>query len=101
MFLTARGLSWHKANREGRTISKETRKLVKVLGLTGNKNFCARRHTFETIGEAKDQVAVDRIMGHARDDTASAHRERISDERLKAVSDFVRNWLSARNDARP
>jgi hypothetical protein len=32
-------------------------------------------------------------MGHTRDDMASANRERISDERLKAVSDHVRNWL--------
>ncbi len=94
-------MSWHKANREDRTISKETRKLVKVLGLTGNKNFCARRHTFETIGEAKDQVAGDRIMGHARDDTASVHRERIGGERLKAVSDFVRNWLFGEERSAP
>ena len=32
-------------------------------------------------------------MGHARDDMASVYRERISDERLKAVSDHVRKWL--------
>ncbi len=94
VFLTVRGVSWHKAEREDSTISKEMRKLVKALGLTGNKNFYALRHTFETMGgEAKDQVAVDHVMGHARDDMASVYRERISDERLKAVSDFVRNWL--------
>jgi hypothetical protein len=32
-------------------------------------------------------------MGHARDDMASVYRERISDERLKAVTDYVRKWL--------
>jgi hypothetical protein len=32
-------------------------------------------------------------MGHARDDMASVYRERISDERLRAVSDHVRKWV--------
>ena len=64
------------------------------VGIGGNRNFYALRHTFETIGgEAKDQVAVDHIMGHIRDDMASVYRERISDERLKAVSDHVRKWV--------
>jgi hypothetical protein len=32
-------------------------------------------------------------MGHARDDMASHYRERISDERLAAVSQHVGRWL--------
>jgi integrase len=37
--------------------------------------FYALRHTFETIGgDAKDQVAVDAIMGHSCDDMASVYR---------------------------
>jgi len=75
-------------------ISKETRKLLKALGINGCRNFYALRHTFETIGgEAKDQVAVDHVMGHTRDDMASVYRERISDARLKAVVDHVHKWL--------
>ena len=59
-------------------------------------SFYALRHTFETIGgESRDQVAVDHIMGHARDDMASLYRERISDKRLKAVTDTIHNWLFA------
>jgi integrase len=70
------------------------RKLLDALGINGHRNFYALRHTFETIGgEAKDQVAVDAIMGHARDDMASAYRETISDARLKAVADHVHTWL--------
>ena len=42
---------------------------------------------------AIDQVAVDHIMGHARDDMASAYRERISDDRLRAVAGVVHAWL--------
>jgi len=69
--------------------------LLRSLGLYRPRlGFYALRHTFETIGgEAKDQVAVDHIMGHVRDDMASVYRERISDERLRAVTDHVRAWL--------
>ncbi len=75
-------------------LSKEMRKLLRGLGIEGRRNFYALRHTFETIGgEAKDQVAVDAIMGHAREDMASVYRERVGDARLRAVADHVRAWL--------
>ena len=32
-------------------------------------------------------------QSHARDDMASVYRERISDERLRAVAAHVRKWL--------
>lgn len=64
-------------------------------------SFYALRHTLETIGgEAKDQVALDAIMGHARDDMASVYRERISDERLRAVVEHIRNWLFGKRRAK-
>jgi integrase len=92
-FVTVRGGSWSKRI-EDNPISKEMRKLLDSLGINGYRNFYALRHTFETIGgEAKDQIAVDHIMGHSRDDVASVYRERISDQRLKAVADHVRAWL--------
>jgi integrase len=92
VFITAAGLIWDKGTGDN-PISKEMRKLLDALGINGHRNFYALRHTFETIGgEAKDQVAVDHIMGHTRDDMPSVYRERISDERLKAVSDSVRKW---------
>jgi integrase len=54
----------------------------------------AIRHTFETIGgDSRDQVAVDAIMGHTRDDMASVYRERIDESRLLAVVNHVRQWL--------
>jgi integrase len=69
--------------------------LVGKLGLAGRGHtFYALRHTFETIaGESRDQVAVDAIMGHSREDMASVYRERIGDDRLRAVAEHVRQWL--------
>jgi integrase len=93
VFLTVRGGTWHKQT-DDNPISKATRKLLDALDINGHRSFYTLRHVFETVGgEAKDQVAVDHIMGHARDDMASVYRERISDERLRAVTDHVRAWL--------
>jgi integrase len=80
------------------SVSKETRKVMKRLGLNGHRAFYALRHTFETVGGgAKDQVAVDAIMGHVDDSMAGAYRERIDDERLADVAEYVRSWLFAKS----
>jgi integrase len=95
VFLTQRGNSWA-TKTETSPISHETAKLLKALEIYGRKGrgFYTLRHVFETVGgEAKDQVAVDHIMGNARDDMASVYRETISDARLKAVADHVQAWL--------
>jgi integrase len=104
--LTRRGQPWVKVtttrDEEGKVIvrfddciAKETAKLLQDLGLARpGLNFYALRHTFETIGgETRDQVAVNAIMGHVEDTMAAAYRERVSDERLRAVTDHVRAWL--------
>ena len=111
VFLTTKGRCWHN-DRPSSPLSAEFRKFLQRIDRTDEQEakregkappkklhrlglgFYALRHTFETIaGEAKDQVAVDHIMGHARDDMASVYRERISDGRLAAVTDYVREWL--------
>ncbi|MFH1267774.1 MAG: tyrosine-type recombinase/integrase [Planctomycetota bacterium] len=94
VFITKRGLCWSKDTADN-PVSKETTKLLHRLGIhRKGVSFYALRHTFETIaGDSQDQVAVDHIMGHSRDDMASVYRERISDERLRAVVDHVRKWL--------
>lgn len=54
------------------------------------------RHTFETIGgNAKDQIAVNAIMGHVDDSMAATYREEIDPSRLLAVTNHVRDWLFA------
>ena len=78
-------------------ISKEMRKLMDGIGIKrAGVSFYSLRHVFETIGgESRDQVAVDSIMGHADESMSARYRERISDERLRAVADRVHDWLFA------
>jgi integrase len=94
VFLTQQRGSWWKDSKDN-PVSKELAKVLKRLNLKqSGRNFYALRRTFETIGGgARDQVAVDFIMGHAKEDMATVYRERIEDERLKAVTDHVRAWL--------
>jgi integrase len=100
VFITKYGLSWNKETSTN-PVSQETAKLLRQLKINGRKGlgFYTLRHTFRTIAdEAKDQPAVDHIMGHARDDMASVYRERIGDDRLSAVADHVRRWLFGGSD---
>ncbi|MGA2031314.1 MAG: tyrosine-type recombinase/integrase [Thermoguttaceae bacterium] len=81
--------------RQDDAVAKEFIKVLKALGLhRAGLGFYCLRHTFETIGgDGSDQVAVDSIMGHVREDMASMYRERVNDDRLRRVTDHVRTWL--------
>jgi integrase len=94
VFITKQGMSWAKETCDN-PITKEMAKVLNEIRVQRKGvNFYALRHTFETVGgETRDQVAVNSIMGHCETDMASVYRERISDERLKAVTDYVRAWL--------
>ncbi|MDP6558055.1 MAG: site-specific integrase [Pirellulaceae bacterium] len=96
VFVTKRRRSWYKTTRDN-PVSKEFRKLLDQTGLyQEGRTFYALRHTFATVaGESRDQVAVNHIMGHApaASDMVSVYRESISDERLEAVAQHVREWL--------
>lgn len=94
VFITKYGRPWA-GNGTGAAVSWCFRDLRDELDCyTPGLGFYALRHGFETMGgDSRDQVAVDHIMGHSRGDMASVYRERISDERLKAVTDHVRKWL--------
>jgi integrase len=83
-------------------VCKEFNKLLTELKLKRpGLSFYGLRHTFETAGgDSRDQVAVDAIMGHTRDDMASVHRERIDDARLVAVTEHVRKWLFAEQETK-
>ena len=95
VFITRYGDSWHTGTPDG-PLSREFGKLLRKLGINGRQGlgFYSLRHTFRTVAdEARDQPAADFIMGHEIPHMSSVYRERIGDERLKAVSEHVRQWL--------
>lgn len=95
VFITVRGNAWDRGTGD-RAVSHEIRKLLDHLKIGGNRNFYTIRHVVETIGgETRDQVAVDAIMGHQDERMSARYRERISDDRLRAVVEQVRAWLFA------
>jgi integrase len=96
VFITKFGAPWFLDNTPGTPVTRVFYNLLRELHINGRKGigFYTLRHVFRTVAdESKDQVAVDHIMGHARDDMASVYRETISDDRLRAVVDHVRQWL--------
>lgn len=97
VFVTKYGGAWAKDTPDS-PVTKEMRKLLDSLSLyRPGLGFYALRHTFETVaGESKDQVAVNAIMAHVDSTMAGVYRERISDDRLRAVTDYVRAWLFPR-----
>ena len=105
VFLTSQGNRWVRTAPSGKnpgrwvtrnTLSGRFGKLLRRLGINGQKRlgFYTLRHVFETVaGESRDQVAVNAIMGHVDNTMAAHYRERISDERLQHVVDYVHQWL--------
>ena len=87
VFLTKYGRPWE-IDRMCNPISHEFRKLLLKLDLhRPGLSFYAIRHTFATeAGATRDQVAVNAIMGHADQSMAAVYRERIDDDRLRAVT---------------
>jgi integrase len=98
-FLTRTGMPWVRHTDSGAwldSIGGEFKKLMRSLDINGRRGFYALRHTFETIaGETTDQVGVNSVMGHADQTMGAVYREHISDERLLAVVETVRTWLSS------
>jgi integrase len=94
VFITRYGRAWAKDKMEN-PLSAEFRKLLVSLDLyRPGISFYTLRHSFATIaGGSKDQVAVNAIMGHADASMAAVYREKIDDDRLKAVVNHVRQWL--------
>lgn len=99
VFLARVGQCWCKHESGDNSISSETRKLLKRLGMY-RKNvttFYTLRRTFETVAAASgEQVAVNYIMGHtpATDDMAAIYRQKTYNEPLEKVASFVREWFN-------
>lgn len=94
-FLSPGGSRWVYDNHN--PLAKEVRRLLIELGIKRpGLSFYTLRHTFRTIAdETRDFPAIDLIMGHADNTMGGHYRERISDDRLRAVVDHVHGWLYA------
>jgi integrase len=96
VFLTHTGQCWSKESGDN-ALSSEFRKLLKELGIYRPwiTSFYSLRRTVETIGAtAGEQIALDFIMGHLRDDMASVYRQKQFREPLLKVTNHVRDWLT-------
>lgn len=99
-FITKYGSPYVRLSEKGTNldaIASSFAKILGTLGMAGNRRaFYSLRRTFETVaGNSRDQIATDHIMGHSppSEDMSAVYRQSIADERLIAVSDFVRTWL--------
>lgn len=94
VFITKYGAAWSK-DTSTNPISQQFRKLLNKLGLhKPGKGFYTLRHVFQTIAdEARDPVATRFLMGHTDSSMSGVYRERISDDRLRAVVAHVHDWL--------
>ncbi len=99
LFTTSHGGRWEPSI-DNKPLTKEFTKLRKSIKITARgKTFYTLRHCFQTVGdETRDFIAVSSIMGHSMNTTSDGYREKIGDDRLKAVTDHVRSWL---NSAKP
>lgn len=95
LFITRQGNQWSLEDDQDCQIAKTFRDLCKSVKLhVKGRGFYGLRRTCETIGgNAKDQVALDYIMGHIDQTMGGVYRQRIEDHRLEAVSEVIRSWL--------
>lgn len=100
VFLNALGTSWADGGAFP-PLCKKLRLLMKRLGIRRQGlNFYGLRRSFRTVADAaKDTPAAAYIMGHtpAQNDMDAVYTLRVEDDRLIAVSEFVRDWLFGDN----
>ncbi|MEO8271591.1 MAG: tyrosine-type recombinase/integrase [Aureliella sp.] len=96
LFISARGNDYTDAKRNGYRIAGDFVQVTEAAKITGKRGFYCLRRTFQTQAEeARDLVAVQAVMGHisTERDMSARYRQSISDERLSAVAEVVRQWL--------
>jgi integrase len=100
VFLTRCGNPWVRFDGTGGkssvhdAVGGQFKKLADACGISLVGRFNVLRHTFRTVAdETGDRPAIDLVMGHADPSMGAVYRERIADERLRAVVNHVRTWL--------
>jgi len=97
LFITKYGGTWFRKSGDN-AVSSEFAKLLASLGLAGQtgRGLYRLRHLHATIGSAvRDPEASRALMGHAADsnDMSAVYVEAIDDDRLRRVTDHIREWL--------
>jgi integrase len=96
-FLQPSGRRWVRNTEKSRTdnVSVQFGELLKKGGTYRDGiGFYTLRHVFRTVADAaRDPVAIDLIMGHTDPSMGGHYRERVEDDRLRAVAEHVRAWL--------
>jgi len=96
LFVSSRGIDFTDDARTGQRVTGYFRQVLKKIGISDGRGFYGLRRTFQTQAEESgDLVAVQSIMGHipSERDMSARYRQRISDARLQAVVEVVRQWL--------
>jgi integrase len=97
VFVNSRGSAWVFVTQKSRTDNVAVA-FANLLRKTGahrdGLGFYTLRHVFRTVADAaRDPVAIDLIMGHGDSSMGAHYRERVEDNRLRAVAEHVRAWL--------
>ena len=97
VFYRSKNRDFSDAQRNGRHVGRLFESALDAAKIEGH-SFRDLRYTFQTVAEEApnlDPPAIRLIMGHtdSSNDMASRYRQRISDERLSAVTDHVRQWV--------
>lgn len=93
--ISADGAGKSKVSGISNPVAASFRRLCRKVGVPSGHGFYALRHVFRTIGRgARDREAIDALMGHS-DASMAGHyiEDDLPDERLRAVTEFVRAWL--------
>jgi integrase len=95
IFINSVGGSYRDKNNRAADVSRKFRALVKnkIWYRPGMSFRWLRRHT-QTIGDmANEPVATKFIMGHLGSEISELYREYVAGERLRRVSECIREWL--------
>lgn len=97
VFYRSKNRDFSDTQRNGRHIGRLFETVLDAAKIEGH-SFRDLRYTFATIAEEApnlDPPAIRLIMGHtdSNNDMAARYRQRISNDRLCAVCDHVRQWL--------
>jgi len=96
LFISARGNDYCDAKRNGYRVAGDFVQVTEAAKIEGKRGFYCLRRTFQTQAEAaRDLAAVQSVMGHiaSERDMSARYRQGISDDRLQAVVNAVREWL--------